>query len=221
MNEAPRPGGDAIERYLVLADISGYTGFLAGVEETHGQDFSAGLPAGYEVLGRLIQLVIDGLAPDFELVKVEGDAVFASAPDADLDRRGDSVVARLGELYRAFVTQRDTMAVTARDDKCTACLVVTSLDLKAVIHRGVAVRQTMGGSADLVGPAVIAAHRLLKNTVRDRIGARPYVLLTKVAAEGLGLAGAGILHQESYPDVGGVDARILDLADIAGDVQRA
>ena len=40
-------GGDppAGERYLLLADISGYTGFMAGVEQEHGVDFSAGIPA--------------------------------------------------------------------------------------------------------------------------------------------------------------------------------
>jgi hypothetical protein len=216
MSDAEQPRGDAIERYLVLIDISGYTAFLASVEETHGQDFSAGLPAGYEVLGELIQRVIDGLAPDFQLVKVEGDAVFGSAPAAVLDGRGESVIERLGDLYRSFVALRDVQAVTARDDKCTACLAVARLDLKVVIHRGVAVRQTMGGSADLVGPAVNVAHRLLKNTVRDRIGARPYVLLTQAAAEKLALADVGLAHREEYADVGGIDARILDLADIAG-----
>jgi hypothetical protein len=46
-------------RYLLLADISGYTAFLNGVEEAHGVDFSAGLPAGYEVLGALLDAVVD------------------------------------------------------------------------------------------------------------------------------------------------------------------
>jgi len=34
---------EASERYLILIDLSDYTGFLAGVERTHGEDFSAGL----------------------------------------------------------------------------------------------------------------------------------------------------------------------------------
>ena len=216
MSEARQPRGDAIERYLVLIDISGYTAFLAGVEETHGQDFSAGLPAGYEALGKLIQGLIDDLAPVFELVKVEGDAVFASAPAGALDGRGDAVSGHLGNLYRAFVGRRDVMAVTATDDKCTACFAVTRLDLKVVIHRGLAVRQTMGGSADLVGPAVNVAHRLLKNTVRDVIGPRPYLLLTQPAAEKLGQPDAGLAHREDYPDVGAIEVRVIDLAGLAG-----
>jgi hypothetical protein len=39
------------QRYLLLADISGYTAFWKGVEQAHGVDFSSGIPAGYEVVG--------------------------------------------------------------------------------------------------------------------------------------------------------------------------
>jgi hypothetical protein len=216
MSHGPALPGDASERYLILIDLSGYTGFLAGVERTHGEDFSAGLPAGYRVLGELLQDLIDGLAPEFELVKVEGDAVFGTASADALDGRGAAVVDRLGVIYRQFTSRRDVMAVTATDDKCTACFAVASLDLKIVIHRGFAVRQPIGGAADLVGPAVSMAHRLLKNTVRDRIGPRPYLLLTEAAAEKLELAERGLVHHEQYPDVGSVDVRIVDLAEAAG-----
>ena len=71
------------ERYLLLADISGYTGFLSGVEQEHGLDFSAGIPAAYGILADLLNSVIEGVEPDFALVKLEGDAVFAAAPAAD------------------------------------------------------------------------------------------------------------------------------------------
>ena len=60
------------------------------------------------------------------------------------------------------------------------------------------------------------AHRLLKNTVRARIGSRPYVLLTQPAASQLGNAEMGISHHETYPDVGPIDLRIVDLAEVAG-----
>ncbi|HYM84599.1 MAG TPA: DUF2652 domain-containing protein [Candidatus Dormibacteraeota bacterium] len=215
MAHVPGPATDAIDRYLVLIDISGYTAFLAGVEETHGEDFSAGLPAGYRVLGELLQTVIDGLPPHFELVKVEGDAVFGAAAAEALDGLGPRVVAHLREVYRAFASRRDVLALTASDDKCTACFAVASVDLKMVIHRGLAVRQPIGGSADLVGPAVNVAHRLLKNTVRERIGHRPYLLLSQAAASALGDAELGIAHREEYPDVGAIDVRIVGFAEVA------
>jgi len=216
MMDAPPPQTDAVARYLVLIDISGYTRFLGGVEETHGDDFRAGLPAGYRALGELLQRVVDGLSPHFELVKVEGDAVFGTATGEMLDGQGTAVIGHLGDVYRTFVERRDVLAATASDDKCTACFAIAQLDLKAVIHRGVAVRQAMGGVADLVGPAVNVAHRLLKNTVRERTGYGAYVLLTQPAASKLGLSEVGLAHREDYPDVGRVDARIVDLAEAAG-----
>ena len=194
----PSTGDPAVgARYLLLLDISGYTGFLGGVAEQHGEDFSNGLPAGYRVLGELIQLLIDGLPAGFDLVKVEGDAVFAAGPAAAIDGHGQTVLAELGKAYRAFTAQRDVMARTARDDKCDACLAVTTLDLKGVVHRGFAVQQAVGRQADVIGPAVNVAHRLLKNTVRERIGYRPYLIVTEAAASNLGIGEVGIEHQET------------------------
>jgi hypothetical protein len=210
------PQADAIDRYLLLIDISGYTGFLAGVAEQHGEDFSAGLAAGYRVLGELLQDLIDGLPPGFESIKVEGDAVFGAAPASAVDGQGEAIVAHLAGLYRTFSARRDVMAVTATDDRCNACFAVTRLDLKMVLHRGLAVRQQIGGRTDLIGPQVNVVHRLLKNTVRDRIGNRPYILLTQAAAAGLGQPQLGLEHRETYVDVGEIDVRIVDLAESAG-----
>ena len=90
------------QRYLLLADISGYTGFLNGVEQAHGVDFSSGIPAGYEVLGALLDAVVEGVQPAFDIAKLEGDAVFAVAPAEGLDGQGEAVLDRLRAVYRAF-----------------------------------------------------------------------------------------------------------------------
>lgn len=198
------------ERYLLLADITGYTGFMAGVEQEHRVDFSGGIPVGYAVLAALLSAVIEGLAPDFSVVKLEGDAVFAAAPASSLDNHGDRVASRLGTMYRAFIDAR-TAAQPASDHICVACPAVAHLDLKAVLHRGTAVRQTVGSGSDLLGPAVTVAHRLLKNTIRDRVGSRPYLFVTDAAATALGLSEAGLAHGEVYPDAGEVHGRILEL----------
>ena len=205
--EADAPAG---ERYLLLADISGYTGFMAGVEVAHGVDFSAGIPAAYSVLGDLLDAVIQGAAPDFGLVKLEGDAVFAAAPAARLDGMGDRVLETLDAMYKAFTDAR-TQAIPSNDHVCTACPAVAHLDLKAVLHRGPAVRQTVGSGSDLLGPAVTVAHRLLKNTIRARIGSRPYLFLTDAAATALGLSEVGIEHSEEYADAGRIQGRIVEL----------
>ena len=205
----PESAFSAAERYLLLADISGYTGFMTGVEEAHGVDFSAGIPAAYGVLSGLLDTVIAGIAPDFSLVKLEGDAVFAAAP-ASLDGDGDRVLGEIATTYRSFVEAR-TRAIPASDHVCTACPAVAHLDLKVILHRGHVVRQAFGSGSDLLGPAVTIAHRLLKNTVRNRIGARPYLFVTDAAAGALGVAAAGVAHAEEYADAGRIGGRIVEL----------
>jgi hypothetical protein len=202
------PGDDppAGERYLLLADISGYTGFMTGVEIEHGADFSAGIPAAYAILAGLLDSVVQGAAPDFDLVKLEGDAVFAVAPADRLDGDGPRVLGHLATMYQAFVDSR-TAAIPSNDHK-------------VIVHRGHTVRQTVGASSDLLGPAVTLAHRLLKNTVRDRIGYRPYLFLTDAAVAGLGLDDVGLAHHEEYAEAGPVDGRVVELGGPATPVEQ-
>jgi hypothetical protein len=197
-------------RYLFLADISGYTSFMSGVEEEHGIDFSDGIPAAYSILADLLDSVVEGVKPDLALVKLEGDAVFAAAPADGLDGQGDRVLETIHGTYRAFIDAR-TAAIPSNDHVCIACPNVARLDLKVILHRGQSVRQSVGSGSDLLGPAVTVAHRLLKNTVRDRIGARPYLFMTDAAATGLGLEGIGLAHSEEYPDAGQIKGRIVEL----------
>ena len=211
MVDATQAASMAGDRYLLLADISGYTAFMSGIERDHGVDFSGGIPAGFAILGELLGSVIEGVQPAFEVAKLEGDAVFAIAPAATLDGQGDSVLDRFEALYAAFRARRDIQARSATDHLCTACPVVATLDLKMVLHRGQAVRQTVGGQSEILGPAVNVAHRLLKNNIQAQLGYRRYVFLTDAAADGLLLAGAGMEHHEDYPDVGPIAGRVVPL----------
>jgi hypothetical protein len=54
--------------------------------------------------------------PAFELVKVEGDAVFAAAPASAVDGQRPMVLGDLGKAYRAFVDLREQLAVNVKDD---------------------------------------------------------------------------------------------------------
>lgn len=82
-----------------------------------------------------------------------------------------------------------------------------------VLHRGHSVRQTVGSGSDLLGPAVTVAHRLLKNTIRERLGFRPCLFLTDPAASALGLAEIGLAHREPYAHAGQIHGRILGLGE--------
>lgn len=209
--ESTHEASVAGDRYLLLADISGYTAFMANVERAHGVDFGAGIPAGFSVLGELLDAVIEGVQPDFAVAKLEGDAVFAVVLATALDTRGSEILDRLRALYQVFRARRD-IARDARDHVCTACPVVGTLDLKMVLHRGQVVRQTIGSQTELLGPAVNVVHRLLKNSVHTRLGYRPYLLLTDAAASGLHLMESGVEHTETYLDVGDVHGRVVALA---------
>jgi class 3 adenylate cyclase len=204
------PASAAGDRYLLLADISGYSAFMTSVERAHGVDFSDGIPAGFTILGELLDTVIEGVQPAFAVAKLEGDAVFAVAPAAALDARGEELLGRLQALYQAFHARREKARAT-KDHVCTACPVVGSLDLKMVLHRGQVIRQSIGAGTEFLGPAVNVAHRLLKNSIQARLGYRPYLFLTDAAASGLNLVEPGIEHREDYADVGPIHGRVVAL----------
>lgn len=103
----PPADGAGRQRYLLLADISGYTAFLASVAHRHGVDLAGGLPAGFEVLGALLDAVIEGVQPAFAFAKLEGDAVFAVAPASGLDGEGEKVLRQLEAAFRAFRKARE------------------------------------------------------------------------------------------------------------------
>ena len=60
---------------FLIADISGYTSYLAGVELDHAQD----------IVADLVSTVVTALRPAFRLAKLEGDAAFMYAPAEKID----------------------------------------------------------------------------------------------------------------------------------------
>jgi uncharacterized protein DUF2652 len=201
----------ASEQYYLLADISGYSAFLANVEQTHGLDFSHGIPAGYEILGALLDVVVQGVQPTFAVAKVEGDAVFGVADAAELEAVSGSLLGALRGVVDRFHEVKLEQATIASDHVCTACPVAGNLWLKMLLHRGFGVQVAGGSHTEIHGPAITLVHRLLKNHVAARIGPRPYLFVTDAAAARLGLADNGEAHVETYPDAGAVAGRIVTL----------
>ena len=60
---------------FLIADISGYTGYLADAELDHAQD----------ILADLVGAVVTALRPTFRLAKLEGDAALRRNPLARRD----------------------------------------------------------------------------------------------------------------------------------------
>ena len=214
MATALPPVSSAEEGYLLLADISGYTGFMSGLGEAHGVDFSQGIPPGFALMGALLDAVAAGLTDPFTVVKFEGDAVFATAPPEALDGRGAYAVEQLRGTYQRFIEARTQADIGRGDHWCEACVLTTSLDLKMVLHEGPYVRQAVQQQSELLGTTVNVVHRMLKSSVADAVGNRHFLHMTMAAAARLGLDDAGVAHLETY-DIGEVPGRVLDLA--AGD----
>ena len=76
---SPIGRGSRSRGVLLLADISGYTGFLNGVATAHRALIldAEEPPAAYELLSRLMDAMLAALEPTFRLAKFEGDAIFA------------------------------------------------------------------------------------------------------------------------------------------------
>jgi uncharacterized protein YndB with AHSA1/START domain len=187
---------------LVIADISGYTGFLAGAELDHAQD----------ILGDLMATVVNSLRPAFKLAKLEGDAAFVFTITATVD--ASMLQDAVERCYFTFQRRlRDIRQASTCD--CNACILVPNLDLKIVAHHGEVVRQRIASREELVGSDVIVAHRLLKNHVEESTGFSAYALYTDQCVAAMGLtdptAAGLVLHREAFEGVGEIGGWIRDL----------
>ena len=142
---------------FLIADISGYTGYLAEVELDHAQD----------ILADLIGAVVSALRPNFRLAKLEGDAAFTYMPAEQVD--GSMLLDTIERCYFGFRRRRRDVR-QATSCECNACTRIPDLDLKFVVHHGAAIPQKVAGRQELLGSDVIVVHRLLKNEVVERLG---------------------------------------------------
>ena len=144
--------------------------------------------------------------PSLRLVEIEGDAVFLYAPD-----EAEFLELSLA-MHRAFHARQQWM-VARNMCACEACKLVGTLRVKFVAHVGEVATQTIKKRTKLVGIDVIAAHRMLKNSVP----VREYILMSDSIYEGC----ASALRDRSVPidqeleGVGNVTSYFVDLEPIA------
>lgn len=193
---------------FLIADVSGYTRYLGGVELDHAQD----------ILADLLGAVVTNTNV-MKTAKLEGDAVFCHAPAGDLD--GAALVDTIESCYFAFTKRRRTIAHLTTCS-CNACTKLDALDLKFVVHCGQYAAHVVAGREEVVGYDVILVHRLLKNQVAEAIGTRGYALLTMPAIEALGLHqfARGLTPLPVDVDGAAIDVRVLDLAARWTELQR-
>ena len=188
--------------YLVLADISGYTSYLAGVELDHA----------HEILSDLLETIVGSLKALLIISKLEGDAVFGYVPEARVNR-GETLFELVEATYAAFLDRQATVRRHTTCD-CNACRAIPSLDLKFITHYGSYIVQTISGIHELVGSDVNLVHRLLKNHIADSTGWHAYALFTVPALAHLAVPyDPGSLHSQSetYEHLGVIETASLDL----------
>lgn len=185
---------------LVLADISGFTAFLATTELEHAHD----------ILLELLQLVVDHLKPSLTVAEIEGDAVFAFAPRGAFPR-GETLLELVETTYGAFLGRVESIRLHTTCS-CTACSAIPILDLKFILHHGEFILQAVTGPGKPLGSAVNLAHRLLKNRVGESTGWKAYALLTDSLVGELGLETEGFHRQtEAYEGLPPVETYSFDL----------
>lgn len=184
--------------FLVLADITGFTPFVATTELQHSQ----------EILQNMLKGIISFLTPTFRLAEVEGDAVFVYTEKLP---RQEMILEIIDAVYFTF---RDRKASNRRmlTCHCKACEMASTLDLKFIVHYGDYIMNNAGGKNKPLGPSVNVAHRLLKNHVAEATGWTAYALFTKDCLDAI-TSYPGNLHEqtEEYEHIGKVQTYSLNL----------
>ncbi|MEO8229041.1 MAG: DUF2652 domain-containing protein [Chloroflexota bacterium] len=186
---------------FLIADISGYTGYLAEVELDHAQD----------ILADLIGAVVTALRPNFRLAKLEGDAAFTFMTTERID--GSMLLDTIERCYFGFRRRRRDVR-QATSCPCNACVRIPDLNLKFVVHHGEAIQQTVAGRKELLGSDVIVVHRLLKNEVVETLGVPAYALFSQACIDASDLDPTALGMRpitETFERIGDVPCWVHDL----------
>jgi uncharacterized protein YndB with AHSA1/START domain len=194
-NDRPERFAGLQEGALVLADISGYSKFIAQTEVDHS----------WSILHELLDTMVRTLEGQMDVSQVEGDAILFIS--------GLTTPEVVGAIERTFIAfhrrLRDMQAVTTCP--CGACASIGMLKLKFVAHHGTFSRQRLGTVEQLHGTDVIVAHRLLKN----RVPSKEYLLVTDAVLARLpdDIRAAYTPHHEEF-DLGAIAGGYREIADL-------
>ncbi|HEX5838760.1 MAG TPA: DUF2652 domain-containing protein [Anaerolineales bacterium] len=186
--------------YLVLADISGYTSFVAQTEIEH-----AGMALSY-----LLETLVEEMSSLLTISKLEGDAVFAYIEESQL-QDCKLLMELIDRTYQAF-RDRALALHSQATCPCRACQALPTLDLKIILHHGDFVIQHVAGIRDLLGTDVNLIHRLLKNGVSESTGWKGYALFTDQALDRMQCSKTPYFRRcETYEHLGEVTVYCMDM----------
>ena len=180
---------------LLIADISGYTEYLAADELSHAEG----------IISRLLEAAIVGAGGGLDATKLEGDAIFFLGDETKITPQ--TLRAAVTEMFARFhACRRDVTSMNTCH--CRGCATAARLGLKFVAHYGRFGEHSIHGMREVIGQEVILVHRLLKNN----IGLREYAAFTSALVDRWGsVPPGGTRHQESYEHIGDVELWVWNL----------
>jgi len=187
---------DQFAGYIVIVDISGYTGFvrLHRTAAAHAE----------QVITDLMESVLDVHGPPLILDKLLGDAAVFYGPDTG-GGGASAIAAQVLRFFDAF-NKSEAVLVSCNLCVCDACQQMDQLRLKVILHHGELIVKEMGGRTELAGPDIILAHRLLKNNVEGD----EYILMTQAFHDRAGdLEGMPPHRGQEDTDIGPVDVVVF------------
>jgi hypothetical protein len=186
--------------YLVLADISGYTSFVAKTEIEHAD----------MALAFLLETIVEKISALLTICQLEGDAVFAYIEESKL-QEASSLLELIDQTYLAF-REKALALYSQATCPCRACRALPTLDLKFMVHHGEFLMQKVANVEHLLGTDVNLIHRLAKNHVSESTGWKGYALFTDPVLERLQTDKDSYVQQtESYEHLGEVATYVMDM----------
>jgi hypothetical protein len=186
--------------YLVLADISGYTSFVAQTEIEHAD----------MALSFLLETIVEKISGLLTICQLEGDAIFAYIEESKLEET-KALLELIDHTYLAF-REKALALYSQATCPCRACRALPTLDLKFMVHHGEYLIQQVAGVSHLLGTDVNLIHRLAKNHVSESTGWKGYALFTERVLERMQTEKDSFLQQtESYEHLGDVETYVRDM----------
>ncbi|WP_127112907.1 DUF2652 domain-containing protein [Shimia sediminis] len=188
--------------YFVIADISGYTKFMAETPIQHAKD----------ILESLFGDLVPAIRAPLAVSGLQGDAVFAYAFESEVMTK-QFILDFSEQLYCVFARAKEKMLINS-SCPCDACSNVGALELKIVVHYGDCIIQETGDRQELAGQDVITAFRLLKNDVKKNTGLNAYTLITCDAIRAMDMAeyfDEKEFHTEDIEHIGEVEFVVRDM----------
>ena len=186
--------------YLVLADISGYTSFVAQTEIEHAD----------MALSFLLETIVEKISDLLIICQLEGDAVFAYIEQSKLSE-AKSLLELIDQTYLAF-REKALALYSQATCPCKACRALPTLDLKFMVHHGEYLIQQVAGVSHLLGTDVNLIHRLAKNHVSESTGWKGYALFTDPVMDRMQFSKENLFKRgESYEHLGEVDIYCMDM----------